>query len=348
MVELDGARGEGGGQILRSALTLSLITGRPFRLRNVRARRDPTGLRPQHLACVRGAEAIGEGRAEGAHVGSSELVFTPGTVRPADHLLDVGTAGSAPLLLQCLFYPLAVAGGGVLTLRGGTHLPHSPAYPYLSWIWLPAVQAFGFRASLQLMRAGFYPEGGGELRAEIGPLAAPPERVELPTRGTLHEVVVTSWSANLPTDTSERQARAASSALRERGIVAQVERVPLPASRSAGGTVFIRAQFEHTAAGFTGLTERRGAPENAGREAAGAFARFMQSTGALDEHLSDQILLPAALLAAGKLGAVTPGTTRFRPERVSDHLTTHAEVVQAFLEVKVEIEGDGAVLVRPA
>ena len=126
--------GEGGGQVLRSALSLSLITGQPFHLRNVRARRDPTGLRPQHLACVRGAEALGQGSSEGARVGSAELTFEPGEVRPGDHLLDVGTAGSAPLLLQCLFYPLALAGGGTLTLRGGTHLPHSPAYPYLSWI----------------------------------------------------------------------------------------------------------------------------------------------------------------------------------------------------------------------
>jgi RNA 3'-terminal phosphate cyclase (ATP) len=163
----------------------------------------------------------------------------------------------------------------------------------------------------------------------------------------LQEVFVTSWTANLPAEAADRQARSALSALRERGVPAQLERVPLPASRSSGGAVFVRAQFENTAAGFTGLTERRASPEQAGKDAAEAFSTFMESAGALDEHLSDQILLPAGLLAAGKLGEATPGTTRFRPERVTDHLTTHADVLQAFLPVKVTIEADGQVTVAP-
>src|SRR5215218_8750602 len=166
-VVLDGGEGEGGGQIVRTALSLSLITGRPLHLHHLRANRRPSGLRPQHLACVRGAEAISGGTSEGAAVGASEIHFTPRPVRPGDYLLEVGTAGSTPLLLQCLFYPLALAGGGTLTLRGGTHLPKSPSFHYLQEVWLPVMRAYGLPAALSLTHAGFYPEGAGELRAQI-------------------------------------------------------------------------------------------------------------------------------------------------------------------------------------
>src|SRR4051794_34755202 len=217
-VQLDGSEGEGGGQILRSAISLSLITGRPFQISRLRERRDPSGLRPQHLACVRGAEALSSSTCQGATVGASELSFTPGPVRPGDYLLEVGTAGSVPLLLQCLFYPLALAGGGKLTLRGGTHLPHSPSYHYLANVWLPVMHAYGLHASLSLTHAGFYPEGGGEFHAEISAPAEPPRLVDLPARGTLHDITVSSFVGGLPFPTADRQSRAAEAALRERGI----------------------------------------------------------------------------------------------------------------------------------
>lgn len=346
-IELDGSEGEGGGQILRSALSLSLITGRSFRLRHVRARRSPAGLRPQHLACLRGAETLSGGRAEGTKVGSSEVAFFPQPVKPGAYLIEVGTAGSVTLLFQCLFYPLALAGGGELTLRGGTHLPKSPAYPYLRWIWLPTVEAYGFRATLQLIHAGFYPEGAGEIRGGIGDMAEPPERLSLPARGTLQEVVVSSWVAGLPTEVAERQSKLAIAALREKGIYAQAETLRLPTTRSSGGVVFIRAQFENTAAGFTGLLERAGKPETAAQEAVEAFGHFMASPGALDEHLGDQILFPAALLASGRLGGQGAAVSRFSVERVTEHLKTHATVLERFLPVKVSVTGEGDVEVAP-
>jgi RNA 3'-terminal phosphate cyclase (ATP) len=347
-VELDGSEGEGGGQILRSALSLSLITGRPFHMTNVRANRQPPGLRPQHLACVRGAEAIGGGRSEGAAVGASELRFEPGPVRPGDYVLEVGTAGSTPLLFQCLFYPLALAGGGSLTLRGGTHLPHSPSYHYLAGVWLPVAKAYGLEVSLRLVHAGFYPKGAGEFIAEVGPVREPPVRVELPARGTLHDISVVSFVGGLPFGIAERQSKAAVAALRERGIYSQAENRQLPTTISVGTVMFILAQFEHTLAGFTALGERGRPAEEVGREAAEELARFMKTGGALDEHLADQILLPAALLAAGKLGPVSPGTTRYTTARVTEHLTTHARVIQQFLPVRVTVEPGGSVEVAPA
>jgi RNA 3'-terminal phosphate cyclase (ATP) len=342
MVVLDGSEGEGGGQILRTALSLSLVTGRPFEITRIRANRKQPGLRPQHLACVRGAEALG-GEASGASVGSDALQFTPAPPRAGNYLFDVGSAGSAPLLLQCLFFPLALAGGGHLTVRGGTHVPNSPTYHYLAWIWAPTMAAFGLGVDLQLRYAGFYPEGAGEIDARIRSPAEAPTRVDLPSRGTLRDVHVTSLVGGLPFHIAERQAKAASQVLRESGIHCEVEKLPLPVTRSVGSTVFVRAQFENTAAGFSSLGERGRPAEQVGREAAQQLARFMETGGALDEQLADQILVPAALLAAGVLGA--PAETRYTTSALTSHVTTNARVLERFLPVRIELSASGEVRV---
>jgi RNA 3'-terminal phosphate cyclase (ATP) len=348
MVELDGSEGEGGGQILRSALSLSLITQSPFRIVRLRANRSPAGLRPQHLACVRGAEAISGGHSDGATVGASELAFHPSPVKTGSYLIDVGTAGSTPLLFQCLFFPLALAGGGELRLLGGTHLPHSPVYHYLPWIWAPAMGAFGLHCELSLRHAGFYPEGGGEFRARVAPLAEPPTLVELPSRGTLRDAEVTSFVGGGAFEMAERQSRAATSALLHSGIFAEPENFPLPTTRSQGALVFVRLHFENTLAGFTALSEKGGRPEEVGEAVAKQVGAFMASTGALDEHLADQLLLPAALLASGHLGKSSPAVTRFTTERVTDHLTTNARVLERFLpSVRIQVTPGGEVEVAP-
>jgi RNA 3'-terminal phosphate cyclase (ATP) len=338
-IHLDGSEGEGGGQILRTALSASLITGRPFEIVRIRARRKQPGLRPQHLACVRGAEAITGGAAssEGAQVGAERLVFEPAPVKAGDYLLEIGTAGSTPLLLQCLFYPLVLAGGGSLTLKGGTHLPHSPTYHYLSWIWAPTMAAYGLPVDLRLRYAGFYPKGAGEVSAHLLPRTEPPLRVELPARGTLQEVHVTSFVGGLSFDIAERQAKSAVALLRGKGIPSQVEKLPLPVTVSVGTSVFVRAQFEHTAAGFSALGERGRRAEEVGEDAASQLSAFMETAGALDEHLADQILVPAALLAGGLLGPVR-GQTRFTTSRVTDHLLTNARVLERFFDVVVAVD----------
>lgn len=341
-VVLDGA--EGGGQMLRTALTLSLLTGRPFRIENIRGRRRPPGLRPQHLACVRGAEAISGGRSEGAQVDAPVLTFFPGQVEPGEYLLEVGTAGSTPLLFQCLYFPLALAGGGELTLRGGTHVAHSPSFQYLHWVWLPMLERYGLGAKLQLRYAGFYPEGAGDWRASIPERGPAPAGIDLLARGTLRTVEVTSLVAGLPFEIAERQARAAVGALRERGIYTHAQNLPLPTTRSQGTAVFIRAEFEHSVAGFTALGERGKRAEVVGREAAEQLSVFMESGGAIDEHLGDQILLPAGLLAAGLLGE--PAPTRFRTAAVTAHLESNARVIERFLPVAIAIAPDGEVAVR--
>jgi RNA 3'-terminal phosphate cyclase (ATP) len=199
---------------------------------------------------------------------------------------------------------------------------------------------------IQLRCAGFYPEGGGEFRAAIPSVVTPSAAVDLRSRGTLNDVDVTSFVGGLPLTIAERQTQAAVAVLRERGIYCKAENLPLPAGRSAGSAIFIRTEFERTVAGFSGLGERRRRAERVGQQAAEQVANFMESTGAIDEHLADQILLPAGLLAAGMLHS-TSGSTLLTTSEITAHLKTNAMVLEKFLPVRIEIEPPGSVAVRP-
>jgi RNA 3'-terminal phosphate cyclase (ATP) len=172
--------------------------------------------------------------------------------------------------------------------------------------------------------------------------------VEVPARGTLQDVEVRSLVGGVPFDVAARQARAAENALRERGIYCHAENLPLPVGKTPGTLVFIRAQFENTFAAFASVGARNAAPEEVGAKAAHALADFMQTPGALDEHLADQILIPAGLLAAGRLGTSSPGTTRFTAARITGHLRVTAALLQEFLPVRVEMQESGEVAVSPA
>jgi RNA 3'-terminal phosphate cyclase (ATP) len=341
-IELDGV---GGGQALRTALTLALVTGTPFRLRGFRTDRPSPGLRPRHLALLRAAEAMG-GTAEEGTLGATTVAFQPSPVRAGDYVLELGPTGSAPLVFQMLAFPLALAGGGTVRLRGLTHAPQGTSYHHLAWAWAPMVEAYGLRVTLSLLQAGFSPDGVGEFRARVEPMGAVPVRVEVPARGTLQDVEVRALVGGLPFEVAGRETRAAETALRERGIYCSAENLPLPAGRVAGSVVFIRAQFENTFAAFTVVGERGDVPEDVGARAAAALAAFMESGGALDEHLADQILLPAALLVAGTLGPADPGTTRFTAAHATPHFEATRTVVERFLPVEVAVEPTGRVEVR--
>jgi RNA 3'-terminal phosphate cyclase (ATP) len=350
MVRLDGARGEGGGQILRSALTLSLITGRPFEIVNIRAKRPEPGLRPQHVACARGALAISESKAEGVEKGSRAIVFRPGLVRPGDYLLDVGTAGSVSLLFQTLCFPLAFAGGpSTLRLTGGTHVRSSPTFHYLSLVWEPQVRRLGYDLTLELLEAGFYPEGGGRIHARVQP-HGPPVAWDGRSRGMLVQAQVLSISTNLPLGIAGRQTERAMLRLRESGVYAEAENLPVPSRTSKGTMCMVVGVFERTTAGFGCLGERGKPAEKIGDEAAMPFCDFMASAGAVDEHLADQLILPLALAASGRQGG--DGTvSRYTTRNITEHLVTNADVVGRFLDVEIAIFGrvgrEGEVRVAP-
>jgi RNA 3'-terminal phosphate cyclase (ATP) len=353
-IMLDGSAGEGGGQILRTALTLSAITGKGFAVERIREHRLKPGLRPQHREAALAVARLCAAEVEGADVGSSRLTFRPtAPVAPAEHVFDIGTAGSTPLLFQTLCWPLALARGrSQLTLRGGTHQQNSPTFHDLALVWAPAVARLGFRFELALQAAGFYPEGGGEITAVIDP-AHPMPPLDLRHRGTLEEVEVVAMVAGLPFAVAGRLAERASKRLREMGVSADATRVPVPARRSAGAHILLVAAFERARAGFGAIGERGQTPERGADDAVEAFATFLRRGGAVDPHLADQLLIPAALIAAG-LVPPPPGVvpaTRYTVSAVTQHLLTNAAVVKRFLPVEVAIVGrvdeEGEVRVQP-
>lgn len=348
-MEIDGEQGEGGGQMVRSALTLSLVTGRPFHIVNLRGRRKPDGLRPQHLTCVRAAETIGGAEVEGAQVGSRELHFRPSGVRAGDYLFDVGTAGSVALLFQSVCFALALAKGrSSLKLRGGTHVTHSPSMHYLSLCWAPMVARLGWRFELELERAGFYPEGGGEVTAHVLP-ADPPRAFTCTSRGTLQEARVISVIGGLPLVRAASLADRAVQRLREKGVAAEADNLPVPSPRSKGLALHIQARFENSYAAFYELAEGDQQQQAADRAVDG-FSSYMASGGAVDSHLGDQLLLPLAIAAAGLQGPATAG--HYTTAEVTQHLLTHVDIIQRFLDVRVSVRGEkgepGEVVVAPA
>ena len=339
LVVIDGREGEGGGQVLRSALTLSLITGKPFRLEHVRAKRKPAGLKAQHLTCVTGAAAVGNARVEGAELGSSTVEFHPGEVSTDPRVLDVGTAGATSLLLQCLFYPLAVAGGAHLTLKGGTHVTFSPSFDYLARVWLPMVRCYGLDVTLHLDAAGFFPQGGGSLRAEVQPLQpGDGEPLDFAAAEQVTRAEVLSVVGGLPLDIARRQNEAASERLGRARLKVETEVVAPKVKSSKGSATLVWTQLESGLnAGESWLGERGVSAEEVGRVAAEHFLAFVESGGSFDVHLGDQVLLPAALAAAGFLGPVR--STHFVAAEVTEHLTTHVQVIQKFLEVEMAVDG---------
>ncbi|MGA8892920.1 MAG: RNA 3'-terminal phosphate cyclase [Anaeromyxobacteraceae bacterium] len=354
LIDLDGAQGEGGGQILRSALALSAVTGAPFRISRVRHGRAKPGLRPQHLSAARAMAELCQADLEGASVGSDHILFAPRQVAtPGVRAFDIGTAGSAPLLFQTLCWPLALAGGASeLTLRGGTHQGGSPSFHYLALVWAPAMARMGFAFDLCLQVAGFYPEGGGELTARIHPARAMPP-LDLLHRGTLLEAEALSLVAGQPFEVAERLASRAERRLRDCGVAAAARAVPLPTGPSRGSHLIVVARFERTVSGHGATGDRGEAPERVADDAAADFSRFLDGQAAVDLHMGDQLLVPAALVASGRaprpegVGRVT----RYSVSEVTRHLSTNADVVRAFLPVEVEIDGTeggpGTIVVRP-
>jgi RNA 3'-terminal phosphate cyclase (ATP) len=353
-IVLDGGAGEGGGQILRTALSLSAITGKPFAVSRVRANRLKPGLRPQHREAARATARIVDAELSGDEVGSDRLSFRPR--RPAaagEWAFDIGTAGSTPLLFQTVCWPLALAGApSSLVLRGGTHQDHAPTFHYLALVWAPAVARLGFRFGLELQGAGFYPEGGGEFTARVEP-AHPMPPVDLRHRGTLRDVEVVSMVSGLGFEVADRQATRALRRLRDAGIAAEAERVPLLVRGSKGGHVLVVASFERTRAGFGAVSARERTPEQLADDAADALCAHLRGGAALDPHLGDQLLLPAALVAAGRLpspAGVVP-SVRYSVGAVTQHLLTVADVIRRFLDVEVAVLGregeEGEVRVQP-
>ncbi len=325
-IEIDGSIGEGGGQVLRSCLALSLITGRGLRITNIRSRRRKPGLMPQHLKTVEAAATIGKARTEGAHLGSQSLTFEPSGIAPGRFQFDIGTAGSTSLVLQTILVPLSFAKEpSRVTVKGGTHVPLSPCFHYLDLHWIPYMRQIGFHMGLEMELAGFYPQGAGVVHASLQP-AARLLPLSLTNRGDLKRIYGISAVANLDVSIAERQRNRALGRLASADITV----VKMP-SLFRGTMLLLIGEFEHSRCCYFGLGARGKPAERVADEAVDQLLEFLGEDGAIDERLADQIILPLAFAS---------GTSHVRTSKVTQHLLTNAEVLRTCLSLDVKVDGD--------
>ncbi|PSQ14371.1 RNA 3'-terminal phosphate cyclase [Halobacteriales archaeon QS_8_69_73] len=328
MLEIDGD--DGGGQVVRTAVALSALTGEAVRVTEVRGDRPEPGMRPQHVAAVEAAAALCSATVDGASEGADDLVFRPDAVRATDVAVDVGTAGSVALVLDAVL-PLATAlsAPATVTVTGGTDVEWAPPIDYLRRVKLPLLAAFGFDAELSVESRGFYPLGGGEVTLRLRPSS--PEPVAVADRGALRRVEVHSVADGRLADAevAERQAAAAAEAIEAAPVGTETTYAD---ADCAGSSVVLVAVYEGSRAGFTALGEAGRPSEAVAADAVEAFRRFDGGDAAVDRHLADQLQLPLAL-AGGEATA---------PEATA-HVETNRSVVAAFGNDPVVERRDGGV-----
>ncbi len=329
-LRIDGAQGEGGGQVLRTALVLSATGAIPLEIYSIRAHRKIPGLQPQHLTAVAALQRICDASLEGGSPGSQRLTFAPRSIRSGEYRFDVGTAGSVGLVLQAVLVPLALASGpSRVTLTGGTHVPWSPPAEYLARILLPTLAAMGIQATLSVERWGFYPKGGGKVVVTVagGAVLSPITLIGKPgpvrVRGT-------SGVANLPGHIAARQRDRALERLRGAGVSVRID-VEEGEAAGPGSYLFLEADRGGVLAGFSALGERGKPAEQVADEAVDALLEFLRGEYGCDPHLADQLTVPMAL--AG-------GTSRLTTSRVSRHLLTTLGIVQQVLGCPVQVSGE--------
>jgi RNA 3'-terminal phosphate cyclase (ATP) len=330
MIEIDGSFGEGGGQIVRTAVALSAVTGKPVRITRIRQGRSKPGLAAQHARAITALAAICDARTSGATPGSSEIIFTPGDIRGGRHRVEIGTAGSVTLLMQCLLPALLRADGPCsLQILGGTDVQWSPAVDYFKNVFLPALSSFGARVSLEVLQRGYYPRGQGEVLLEVEPAklkASYQESMTCDTAQIIQNIQNTvqgvSHCSNLAEHVAARQADSAAEVLQQAGFSAQISReaLRLP-SLGSGITLWSGCK------GASSLGERGLPAEKVGRKAAEELIIELRSAATVDVHLADQ-LIPYLALAGGCC------TVR----EISLHARTNIWTVGHFLDAKIEIK----------
>jgi RNA 3'-terminal phosphate cyclase (ATP) len=320
VLRVDGALGEGGGQILRAALAFSLALGRPFRIDNIRANRAKPGLRRQHLTCVLAAQAIAEAEVNGAEINSRELTFSPGPVRPGDYAFAVGTGGSATMVLQALVPPLLTAAGpSRLTVTGGTHVPKAPVFEFLQMTWFPRLEQLGPRLRARLARPGFSLVGGGRIEVEIEPVPRLKRFNEVEPAGPLDRAEARIFSHGLAEHIAEREKHVlqAGTAWAEAGLAPEAVRIDpgwsqgLPPEAS-GNAVIVDVHRGGWVSVFSEVGELGRKAEKVAAQAARQALRFVKADVPICEHLADQLVVPLALAGGGRFLAQKPATSHLQ------------------------------------
>lgn len=326
IITIDGSFGEGGGQILRTSLALSLITGKPFRIEKIRAGRRNPGLLRQHLTSVNAAAQIGKAETTGAAIGSTQLTFTPNKITPGQYHFAIGTAGSTTLVLQTVLPALIIADGrSQLTLEGGTHNPYAPTFEFLETTFLPLLKRMGANVEAKLINYGFYPAGGGKLEVTIqgnSKLA----HMDLLERGDITRRLAKVVLCHLPRNIAEREL---SIVQRKLSWPKKWHAVETPTNAiAAGNFVSLEIECEQITEVFTGFGERTVAAEAVADQAALAARRYLASEATVGEYLADQLLLPMAIAGGGSFTTLPP----------SRHTTTNIEIIKKFLDIPITCE----------
>jgi len=326
LVHIDGS--VGGGQILRSALSLSALTGRSFVIDEIRKRRDRPGLMRQHLTAVNAAAEICGAAVLGGELGSTRLEFRPGPVRAGSYHFAISTAGSACLVLQTVLPPLMVADApSELSFEGGTHNPLAPPYPFLDRVFLPVLERMGVGLARNLERPGFYPAGGGRFQLRVEPCAqlAPFNMLE---RGAMLSLHAEAHIANLPHHIATREL---STVKQQLSIEDHHLHLRTPEAHGPGNVLLLIAEYEHANEMVVGFGEHAVRAERVAERACRAMQTYLRASAPVGEHLADQLLLPLAMAGEGSFRALT----------LSDHARTNMQVIQQFLPVRFAVSDGG-------
>ncbi|MDZ4834769.1 MAG: RNA 3'-terminal phosphate cyclase [Candidatus Melainabacteria bacterium] len=325
MIEIDGSIGEGGGQIVRSSLALSIITGKPFQIYQIRANRKKPGLLNQHLTAVNAAAEISAAKTSGVKLGSSAFTFDPTTIKAGNYRFDIGTAGSTMLVFQTILPPLMLAKEpSSITLEGGTHNPMAPPFEFIKNTFLPLLERMDVTVRANLNSYGFYPQGGGSLKFDIQPTGKLIP-LHLKEKGAIKAVNARALVVKLPDEIGNRELRVLESELsqlNEKNVLVVEE------GRSAGNVVTVEIVSDALTETVTAIGERGVKAEQVAHTAAVEANHYLASQAAVGEHLCDQLLLPMALAGEGS----------FLTSVLSAHTTTNIAVIQKFLNVEIETE----------
>ncbi len=339
LINIDGSQGEGGGQIVRSSLALSMVTGRGFTVDRVRAGREKPGLMRQHLTAVRAAKEICGAEVSGDAIGSSALTFQPGPVVPGEYHFAVGTAGSATLVLQTVLPPLLIAEGpSRLVLEGGTHNPWAPPFDFLQRAYLPLVNRMGPRVTATLERPGFYPAGGGRFVVTIEP-AQHLSGFDLLERGEIRQRRGRVLLSNLPTHIAEREIEELT---RLTGWDASCFTREQVSAQGPGNVVLIELESDHVTEVFTGFGEHGVKAENVTKRVIDAMRQYLKANVPVGPYLADQWLLPLGISAWQTHDDNKPRGGSFRTVPLSHHSLTHIAVLKTFLGIEITAQTDAA------
>ncbi len=329
MIRIDGSQGEGGGQILRSALTLSMCTGQPFHIEKIRARREKPGLLRQHVTAAKAAAEISDAELEGCEVGSSTIVFKPGAVRAGNYTFSIGTAGSCTLVLQTVLLPLLTAAApSLVRISGGTHNKSAPPVEFLLRAFLPLVAHMGAGVSLTLVRHGFFPRGGGLIEVQITPVNRL-RPIELLERGAQRRAYAESYIAGIPLHVAERELAVVGRSLS--WTPEQLFVRAISSEMGPGNALVLTLEYERITEVFTSFGERGRSAERVAEQAVRETLQYLAHSAPVGTHLADQLLLPMSL----------GGITAFVTNEPSMHFRSNAEVIHAFTGRRVTAEREG-------